>query len=110
MRPRLFRVQADSANQLIRVINITSGAVTTLAGRKGVSPPMSDGVGTAATFAGPYGVALNGAGTVAIVVGCRLRGCSRGSFFVPQRFAVFIALRPWAYWFASDTFPPRRRI
>jgi hypothetical protein len=43
-------------------------SVTTLAGRGGDPGPFADGVGTSATFSGPYGVAVNAAGTLALVV------------------------------------------
>jgi hypothetical protein len=46
---------------------MTSGAVSTLAGQRGVSAPFSDGVGTAATFNSPVGVARVG-GAILLVV------------------------------------------
>jgi hypothetical protein len=62
-------MQSDQWNHLIRAIDVTLTAVTPLAGRQGVSSPVSDGVGSAATFCYPTGVALNSAATLALVVG-----------------------------------------
>jgi hypothetical protein len=62
--------QTDLTQHVIRAINVTSGAVTTLAGQPGSSYPFSDGIGTVATFFYPTGVTLNGAGTMALVVRC----------------------------------------
>jgi hypothetical protein len=57
-------------NHLVRAIVVSARAVTTFAGRQGVAL-YSDGIGTSATFTFPSGVALNSAGTVAVVVsGC----------------------------------------
>lgn len=56
----------------VRKVVISSGLVTTFAGVVGVAGH-ADGVGTTATFSGPYGVALNAAGTVALVVRHSLR-------------------------------------
>jgi hypothetical protein len=61
-------LQTDTFNKLLRSIAISTGAVTTLAGRRGVAVPFFDGVGSAATFSSPSGVALNAAATLALVV------------------------------------------
>jgi sugar lactone lactonase YvrE len=53
---------ADQGNHAIRKIT-PAGVVTTLAGRKGMRGD-SDDTGENATFAGPYGVAVDAAGTV----------------------------------------------
>ncbi|MGO4395251.1 NHL repeat-containing protein [Variovorax sp. M-6] len=53
---------ADSENHLIRKITPT-GVVTTLAGSRG-EPGADDGVGTAASFANPFGIAVDAAGNV----------------------------------------------
>ena len=64
----LLPLQADSLG-LIRAIDVASGTVTTLAGQTSIfAPVFSDGTGTAATFLGPQGVALNSDGTLALVV------------------------------------------
>jgi hypothetical protein len=47
---------------------VSSARVTTLAGRQGVESPFSDGIGTMATFYFPYGIALDSAGSIALVV------------------------------------------
>jgi hypothetical protein len=60
--------QTDQYGQNIRAIVVTSGSVSTLAGKLGVTLPFSDGVGTEATFFEPAGVALNSACTLALVV------------------------------------------
>ena len=50
---------ADTGNNTIRKVVISTGVVTTLAGSAGVSGS-TDGTGTAATFHTPYGVATDG--------------------------------------------------
>jgi hypothetical protein len=55
-------------SHMIRLVIVSSGKVTTLAGLVGVSSPLSDGVGIAATFYSPSGVALASDGKVALVV------------------------------------------
>jgi hypothetical protein len=65
---RAASLQADMDNFLIRAIDVATGAVTTLAGRQGVSFPFSDGVGSAATFSGPHFISLNCACSLAVVV------------------------------------------
>ncbi len=63
----LVCMQTDQNNNLIRRINVSSGSVTTLAGIA-LSMGSTNGVGTAARFNSPYGVAMDDTGTVAIVV------------------------------------------
>lgn len=69
-----FALQADQSNNLLRRVNLANGLVTTLAGNVALSsgPPnnygFSDGFGTAASFWNPTGVAVDGAGTFAVVV------------------------------------------
>ncbi|HEX7841348.1 MAG TPA: hypothetical protein VF469_27910 [Kofleriaceae bacterium] len=53
---------ADTGNQIIRKVT-AAGVVTTLAGTAGVSGS-TDGIGTAARFYGPNGVAVDSAGNV----------------------------------------------
>lgn len=61
-------IVADSLNHLIRLVRVsTTGNVTTLAGTAGLSGS-ADGIGLSASFYRPSGVALDSAGTVAIVV------------------------------------------
>ncbi len=52
---------ADPGNNTIRRVAVATGAVTTVAGTAGTSGT-KDGVGAAARFNGPYGLALDGAG------------------------------------------------
>lgn len=49
----------ETANQVIRKISIATGAITTLAGRAGISGA-ADGAGTTATFNGPLGLTTDG--------------------------------------------------
>jgi sugar lactone lactonase YvrE len=61
-----FALVADTGNHMIRRIDMTTGAVTTLAGSPGRSGG-ADGVGAAARFSSPRGVALSGDGALALV-------------------------------------------
>ncbi len=61
-----FCLQGDQENCLIRRIDMSSGTVTTLAGNLTIGS--TDGVGTAAKFHYPRGVAMDAAGAVALVV------------------------------------------
>ncbi len=61
-----YALIADYANHTIRRLDIASGAVTTLAGQAGVSGS-ADGVGGAARFAAPRGLAISGDGSFALV-------------------------------------------
>ena len=54
-------------NHNIRYVIVSSGVVTTLAGAAEM-PGFADGTGSLARFNLPLGVALNAAGSVAIVV------------------------------------------
>ena len=76
---------SDNQNSNIRKIDLTTGEVTTLAGQLGISA-FADGIGTLAEFNAPFGVALTGSGSFALVVGravasARLRvhcsGCTK---------------------------------
>lgn len=64
---RYFAFQADNWSTLVRRINVSSGEVTTLAGATNTIA-YRDGVGTAAAFSGLMGIAMDAAGTTAIVV------------------------------------------
>jgi len=52
---------ADTNNEVVRAVDIASGTVTTLAGQKGIFRS-TDGVGTAASFCQPTGLAIDSAG------------------------------------------------
>ena len=54
---------ADASNHTIRRIEVSTGQVTTLAGMAGASGS-ADGIGAAARFYYPSGLAYNGAGTL----------------------------------------------
>ena len=58
-------LQSDFGNQLVRAIAISNGNVSTLAGTAGVTG-YANGVGLAATFYNPWGVATDG--SYAIIV------------------------------------------
>ena len=54
-------------NHLIRLLVLSSGVVSTLAGQAG-STGSTNGIGTNARFRYPWGIALDAAGTFAVVV------------------------------------------
>lgn len=56
---------ADTGNHTIRRVEVSTGAVTTLAGAAGIAG-ITDGSGTSARFNNPYGVALDAVGTLYI--------------------------------------------
>lgn len=56
---------ADQGNETIRKIVLSTGAVTTLAGAVGMAGS-ADGIGSAARFLSPYGLAADNAGNVYI--------------------------------------------
>ena len=65
-------LQTDQSNNLLRLVTLSSGRVTTLAGGKGTNVPgYADGIGSDATFAAPTGVAIDSTGTFALVVSFR---------------------------------------
>jgi len=61
-----FALFTDDGNNLIRYYTISTGAVTTLAGKAGVAGT-ADGTGSAATFSWPHYVTLDLAGSIALV-------------------------------------------
>jgi DNA-binding beta-propeller fold protein YncE len=61
-----FAVIANTINQTIRKLSLSSGATTVIAGHQGVSGS-ADGVGIAATFAYPVGIALSPDNRMALV-------------------------------------------
>ena len=60
-------LQADEFNHFIRRIDLSTGLVSTLAGTSGASGS-ANGLGTAASFNYTWGVAMDAAGRVALVV------------------------------------------
>jgi hypothetical protein len=69
----LYTMQGDRSNHLIRLLVISSGVVSTLAGQVG-SAGSTNGIGTNAMFYSPWHIALNAAGTFAVVVRREGRG------------------------------------
>ena len=69
-------MQSDEYNHLIRLVVLSSGVVSTLAGQAG-SPGSTNGIGTNARFTSPIGIALDAAGTFAVVVRREGRGALR---------------------------------
>ncbi len=63
----LLILQADQNNYLVCRIDVATGAVSTLAGTAS-SAGSTNGVGAAARFFRPYGIAMDAAGVVAVVV------------------------------------------
>jgi hypothetical protein len=59
-------VVADSSNHIIRKVVIATGDAITIAGRRGL-PGSSNGISSTAQFSQPLGIALNTAGTFALV-------------------------------------------
>ena len=59
--------QADCGNNVVRYIMLSTGLVSTLAGTVGVTGAVN-GLGTSALFNNPLGVAMDVAGTFALVV------------------------------------------
>lgn len=60
-------LQADSSAKLIRYLDLASGTVTTLAGTPHTSGDR-DGLGNTATFSSVTSLAMDAAGTFAVVV------------------------------------------
>lgn len=60
--------QAEFYNHAIRLVDVASGLVTTLAGSPSQTSGHADGVGAAASFYNPRGVAMDAAGTFVVVV------------------------------------------
>ena len=52
----------DTENHSIRMINVATSTVTTLAGGGPTQPGTANGVGTGARFRSPYGLSLDAAG------------------------------------------------
>lgn len=65
-------IVADSSNHVIRSIDTSTGTTVTIAGggsSGGTSVGRNDGVGTAATFAYPYGLATVANGSTVFIAG-----------------------------------------
>jgi sugar lactone lactonase YvrE len=61
---------ADTDNNVIRQVNVATGAVTTLAGTPGAATTTpKDGVGSAAVFCWPWSIAADGAGNLYVADG-----------------------------------------
>ena len=66
---RSFLLVSDSSNHIIRKINVSSRAVTTIFGDfSGTVPPGADGIGTSASFPNVVGIAIDAACTFAVAV------------------------------------------
>lgn len=61
-------MQADCYNHLLRRVNLASSLVTNLAGSPSRLLGHADGIGTAASFFYPSGVAVDDVGTIAVIV------------------------------------------
>ena len=65
--PSPYTMQIDENSHLIRLLVVSSGVVSTLAGQAG-STGSTNGIGTNAMFRFPRGIVLDAAGTFAVVV------------------------------------------
>jgi hypothetical protein len=90
--------QADYGNHLIRAITVSTGAVRTLAGQVGMVSPFSDGVGSVATFYWPYGVSLDTAGSLALVVSTIRGFCVRRHRPCCLPSCLRVSRRRWSCW------------
>jgi DNA-binding beta-propeller fold protein YncE len=82
---------ADTGNHTLRTLTVASAAVATLAGSAGI-PGSADGVGAAARFSFPRGVALSGDGSTALVAdfsNSAIRGLSLASAMVTTLAGTF---------------------
>jgi hypothetical protein len=68
-------MQTDKENNRVRRVSIATGTVTTLAGDG--TQGCVDGFGTSAQFSSPVDLAVNAAGSFAVVVRNNDRGCER---------------------------------
>lgn len=83
-------LQADESNHEMRRVDVTSGAVVTLAGSPTQQPGYADGRGTAVSFYYPSGVAMDAAGTFAVIVSSIAE--RRGSRHVAEEDSVFVVI------------------
>ncbi len=65
---------ADTSNQRIRKVTVSTGIITTVAGTGSASYSGDNGPATSATLLNPYGVALDSAGTHSLSNSFFLRG------------------------------------
>jgi hypothetical protein len=83
--------QADGGNSLVRRVVLSTRSVATLAGRLRTYGH-ADGVGTNATLDSPSGIAVNSAGTFALVVSNNSDRMHKSDSIVPH--ALSSILRP----------------
>ncbi len=57
---------ADAFNHRIRKVTVSTGIITTIVGTGIISYSGDNGPATSATLNGPYGIALDATGTIAI--------------------------------------------
>ena len=60
--------QTDTVNHNIRMLDVSTGSVSTLAGSKTLLSGLADGIGTKASFLSPQGVSMDATGSFAVVV------------------------------------------
>lgn len=65
-------MQADRDNVVLRHINLSTSVVSTVAGSVGTTG-YQDGAATSAKFNGPSGIAMDAAGTFALIVSVKGR-------------------------------------
>ncbi len=58
---------ADTGNNRIRTITVSTGIITTIAGTGAASYSGDNGAATSAALLNPYGVALDASGTITII-------------------------------------------
>lgn len=68
----LHTLQVDSTYRLLRLVNISSGVVSTLVGRPG-QRVIADGFGSSVLFSNPTAVAMDAEGSIALVVSQYIR-------------------------------------
>lgn len=66
--PKLFGIITQADTNVVRRLDLSSYLVSTLAGAGGTLIGSADGVGTSAGFAVVFGLAIDAAGTFALIV------------------------------------------